>query len=83
MLKCIRSLYSRLPANRFVIIGGGGIMSAADAYETIRQGASLIQIYTALVYAGPRVIQEINRGLIELLDRDGFDHIQAAVGVDV
>lgn len=83
MLRCIRSLYSRLPANRFVIIGGGGIMSAEDAYETIRQGASLIQIYTALIYAGPRVIQEINRGLLELLDRDGLEHIQAAVGVDV
>ncbi|XZE52625.1 dihydroorotate dehydrogenase (quinone) [Planctomycetaceae bacterium SH139] len=83
MLKCIRSLYSRLPANRFVIIGGGGIMSAEDAYETIRQGASLIQIYTALVYSGPQVIHEINRGLLKLLNRDGFEHIQAAVGVDV
>jgi dihydroorotate dehydrogenase len=64
------------------VIGVGGVSTAKDAYEKIRAGASLVQLYTGLVYRGPTIARDINRGLIEYLDRDGFDHIEDAVGVD-
>ncbi|WP_117593988.1 quinone-dependent dihydroorotate dehydrogenase [Haloprofundus halophilus] len=64
------------------IIGVGGVSDAEGAYEKIRAGASLVQLYTALVYEGPSVACDINAGLLELLERDGFDSVEAAVGVD-
>ena len=80
---CIASLYPRLDHSRHVIIGGGGVFTAEDAYRKIRLGASLVQIYTALIYEGPGVVARINRGLAKLLARDGFPRIQDAVGVGV
>jgi dihydroorotate dehydrogenase len=65
------------------IIGVGGVTDAAGAYEKIRAGASLVQLYTGLVYEGPAIAREINRGLIELLERDGLDSIEAAIGADL
>jgi dihydroorotate dehydrogenase len=65
------------------VVGVGGISDAAGAYAKIRAGASLVQLYTALVYEGPTVAREINRGLLDLLERDGFDDVSAAVGVDL
>lgn len=62
------------------IIGVGGIASGADAYEKILAGASLIQLYTALVYQGPRLIREINTELYDRMRADGFTHISQAVG---
>lgn len=67
---------------RFVLVGCGGVFSAADAYRKIRLGASLVQMITGMIFEGPQVISEINRGLVELLKRDGFTSIQDAVGVD-
>jgi dihydroorotate dehydrogenase len=64
------------------LIGVGGIASAADAYARIRAGASLVQIYSALVYKGPMLAQRINTGLLQLLERDGFSRLSDAVGVD-
>lgn len=64
------------------IIGVGGISTAEDAYRKIRAGASLVQLYTGLIYEGPSVAKEINRGLIKRLNRDGFDSLNEAVGVD-
>jgi dihydroorotate dehydrogenase len=64
------------------LIGVGGISSAEDAYERIRAGASLIQIYSALVYQGPGLAKKINHGLIALMKRDGFANIAEAVGID-
>ncbi len=64
------------------IVGVGGISTAADAYEKIRAGASLVQLYTALIYQGPGVAATINRGLLAFLERDGFATIEDAVGVD-
>jgi dihydroorotate dehydrogenase len=64
------------------LIAAGGIDSAAEAYARIRAGASLVQIYSALVYHGPGLAKTIARGLIELLDRDGLAHIGDAVGLD-
>ncbi len=62
------------------IIGVGGIFTAADAYEKIKAGASLVEIYTGLIYEGPSIVKKINTGLIQLLEQDGFTHIQQAVG---
>jgi dihydroorotate dehydrogenase len=63
------------------LIGVGGIASAEDAYARIRSGASLVQVYSALVYEGPGLAKAINRGLVRLLKRDGFANISEAVGV--
>ena len=62
------------------LMGVGGIGSAAQAYEKIRAGASAVQLYTALVYGGISLVDEITRGLDELLARDGFANIADAVG---
>ena len=72
----------RLTHGRIPLVGVGGVASAADAYAKIRAGASLVQLYTALVFAGPALIGEIKTGLAELLRRDGFASIGEAVGAD-
>ena len=63
------------------LIGVGGIASADDAYARIRAGASLIQIYSGMVYEGPTLAKRINQGLIERLTRDGISHVAEAVGI--
>jgi dihydroorotate dehydrogenase len=65
------------------LIGVGGIGEAAHAYARIRAGASLVQLYSALVYEGPYLAARIHAALPELLRRDGFSHVGEAVGVDV
>lgn len=72
----------RLTEGRIPLIGVGGVASAADAYAKIRAGASLVQLYTALIFAGPTLIGDIKTGLAELLRRDGFTSIAEAVGAD-
>ncbi len=72
----------RLIQGRVPLIGVGGIGGAAEAYAKIRAGASLVQLYTALVYQGPGLIAEINAGLAEMLRRDGFSRMSEAVGAD-
>jgi dihydroorotate dehydrogenase len=67
---------------KVTIIGVGGIDSGISAYEKIRAGASLLQLYTGLVYKGPFVVSAIKQELAELLRRDGFSSLQKAVGVD-
>ena len=74
--------FYRLIGERLPIIGLGGIFSAEDAYAKIRAGASLVQIYTGLIYRGPALVTEVNRGLSALLKRDGLSHISQAVGLD-
>ena len=65
---------------KYVIIGLGGIVTADDAYDNIKAGASLIQIITGLIYGGPQAVKKINKGLVELLKRDGYATIGEAVG---
>lgn len=77
-----RLLFSRL-RGKVPIVGVGGIFTANDAYERIRAGASLVQLYTGLIYEGPRVVPRIVDGLAERLRRDGFSNVREAVGVDV
>ncbi|PZP86597.1 MAG: dihydroorotate dehydrogenase (quinone) [Azospirillum brasilense] len=64
------------------LIGVGGISSAEDAYAKIRAGASAVQLYTGLIYQGLGLVERINKGLVELLARDGFASVAQAVGVD-
>ncbi|MEM6646595.1 MAG: quinone-dependent dihydroorotate dehydrogenase [Bacteroidota bacterium] len=78
----VRYLYEKTEGT-LPIIGVGGVASAADAYAKIRAGASLVQLYTGMVYEGPGVIKAINEGLLELMERDGFRHIGEAVGADL
>jgi dihydroorotate dehydrogenase len=75
----VRYLYRRVQG-RIPIIGVGGIFSADDAYEKICAGASLVQLYTGLIYRGPSLPRQINAGLMRLLQRDGFTHLSEAVG---
>jgi dihydroorotate dehydrogenase len=78
-LQVVRRVYNRT-GGRLPIIGVGGIFSAADAWEMIRAGASLVQVYTGFVYGGPMVVKTINQGLVEILEREGLDSITKAVG---
>ncbi len=66
--------------DKLVIIGTGGIFSAADAYKKIKLGASLVQLITGMIYQGPQLISQINLGLIDLIKKDGFKNIGEAVG---
>lgn len=70
----------RLTEGRLTLIGVGGIGSGTDAYAKIRAGATLVQLYTAMTYEGPGLVTRIKRELLELLERDGFASIAAAVG---
>ncbi len=76
------SLLYRTTGGKLPIIASGGIFSADDAYRKIRAGASLIELYTGFIYRGPALIADIQRGLVDLLARDGFTSIQDAIGAD-
>jgi dihydroorotate dehydrogenase len=67
---------------RYGLIAAGGIFTAEDAYRKIRLGASLVQLYTGLVYRGPGVVKEILTGLAALLERDGARRVADVVGAD-
>lgn len=77
----LRRVYD-LTEGRVPLIGVGGIASAEDAYRKIRSGATLVQLYSALVYEGPGLIARITRDLPQLLARDGFVRVADAVGAD-
>lgn len=62
------------------LVGVGGIATAEDAWARIRAGASLVQLYSAMVYEGPGLAKRINAGLLALIKRDGFSTIAEAVG---
>ena len=70
----------RLVRGRIPLVGVGGVRSGDDAYAKIRAGASLVQLYTALVYQGPGLIARLKRELSALLRRDGFATVSQAIG---
>ncbi|GFR38340.1 dihydroorotate dehydrogenase (quinone) [Insulibacter thermoxylanivorax] len=80
-VEVIRQVY-RLTEGRIPILGSGGVFTGDDAYEMIRAGASLVEIYTSFIYRGPTINKTLNQELSNLLRRDGFTHISEAVGVD-
>jgi dihydroorotate dehydrogenase len=65
-----------------LLVSVGGIDSGAEVYRRLKAGASLVQLYTALVYGGPQILSTINDELEALLVRDGFDSVSEVVGVD-
>lgn len=73
----------RLTGGEMPLIGVGGIASDTDAYAKIRAGASLVQLYTALIYQGPGLVSRIKKGLAERLRADGFKNVSEAVGADL
>eukprot|EP00794_Sanderia_malayensis_P019006 gene19006-20918_t len=79
--KAVSDMY-KLTNGHVPIIGVGGILSGQDAYEKIRAGASLVQIYTVMTYDGPPVVTRIRRELAELLRKDGYESVTEAVGAD-
>ncbi len=74
-------MYSRV-GHQIPLIGVGGVFNGRDAYDKIRAGASLVQVYTALIYQGPGLINRIKRELAGLLRADGFASLSEAVGAD-
>jgi dihydroorotate dehydrogenase len=88
--KAVEELSNRMIAKVYkfyqgkkIIIGCGGVFGAEDAYKKIKLGASLIQLITGMIYEGPQLIGEVNRGLVKLLERDGYKNISEAVGNDL
>lgn len=77
----IKTLY-QMSRGGYVIIGCGGVFCAHDAYRKIRLGASLIQLITGMIFQGPQLIGEINKELLQLMKKDGFENISEAIGVD-
>jgi dihydroorotate dehydrogenase len=75
----IREIYKQTEG-KLPIIGSGGIFTAEDAYEKIVAGASMIEVYTGMVYQGPSINKQIQNGLLQLLKRDGYSHISEAIG---
>jgi len=78
----IRKTYQTY-GDRFVIIGVGGIFCAEDAYRKIKNGASIVELITGLIFEGPQLIGQINRDLVKLLQQDGYANIHEAIGTAV
>ena len=76
---CLAEMY-RLTKGKLPLIGCGGVASGADAYAKIRAGASLVQVYSALVFGGPGLVNRIKYELAALLRADGFNRVADAVG---
>ena len=75
----INKFYKKLN-NKVKIVGVGGVDSGKSAYEKIINGASLIQLYTGMVYQGPDIVNKITAELIDILKSNGFENISAAIG---
>jgi dihydroorotate dehydrogenase len=78
---CLAAMY-RYTRGRLPIVGCGGVASGADAYAKIRAGASLVQLYSALVYQGPGLVRRIKTELAAQLQIDGYASVADAVGAD-
>jgi dihydroorotate dehydrogenase (fumarate)/dihydroorotate dehydrogenase len=75
----LATLYG-IAGDRYALMAAGGVLTAEDAYRKLRLGATVVQLYTGLVYRGPTVVREILAGLLALLERDGFASVPDAVG---
>ena len=74
--------FRKASGGEMVLIAAGGIATAEDAWERIRAGASLVQIYTAMIYEGPGIARRMARGLAAILRREGFVSVGEAVGTE-
>jgi len=75
--------FRRMDRKKYVLLSAGAVTTAEDAYAKIRNGASLVQLFTAMVYEGPLLARRVALGLARLLERDGFKSVAEAVGADV
>ena len=66
-----------------ILISVGGISDAQDAYRRIKAGASLVQSLSGFIFKGPSMCKDINNGILELMDKDGYNHISQAIGADL
>lgn len=73
-----RALYGKT-----LLISVGGISDANEAYRRIKAGASLVQAYSGMIFEGPSMVRNINEGLLQLLQEDGYTHISQAIGADL
>ena len=78
----LKKMYS-LTNGQIPLIGVGGISNGVECYEKIKAGASLVQLYTALVYQGPSIVKKIKNEILSCLNTDGFKNIKEAVGTNV
>ena len=78
----LKKMYS-LTNGQVPLIGVGGVSNGKECYEKIKAGANLIQLYTALIYQGPNVVNRIKNELIDLMKTDGFNNIREIVGKEV
>lgn len=83
MRRTLRAWAHRADRRRYCLIASGGIGDAEDAYERICQGASMLQLYTALIYQGPKIVPNVLAGIRDRLRRDGFRCLSEAVGCRV
>jgi dihydroorotate dehydrogenase len=74
---------ARRVERQFPLIGCGGVGSGADAYAKIRAGATLVQLYSAMVFEGPPLVRRVKAELAALLARDGFASVSEAIGLDL
>ena len=77
----LKKMYN-LTNGQIPLIGVGGISSGIDCYEKIKSGASLVQLYTSLIYQGPSVIKKIKNELITCMNTDGYKNIKEVIGID-
>jgi len=80
--KILESIY-RETQGSIILIGVGGVSSGHDAYQKIKLGASLVQLYSAFAFQGPSLINRINKELVQLVKKDGFNSISEAIGSGV
>ena len=79
--EALRKMY-KLTKGKIPIIGVGGVTNAEDVYQKMKLGASLVQVYTALIYEGPGLPATIKQDLLKLLKRDGYENITEIIGID-
>lgn len=80
-IECIRTMY-RLTNGTIPIIGVGGVGSGRDAYDKLKAGASLIQVYSMKLYEGPGVVSRIRKELADELAENGYKSVEVVVGAD-
>jgi len=78
----LKKMYS-LTNGQIPLIGVGGITSGSDCYVKLKSGASLVQLYTALIYSGPYLVSKMNKELVDLIKTDGYKNISEVIGKSV
>ena len=78
----LKKMYN-LTNGQIPLIGVGGVSNGIECYEKIKSGASLVQLYTSLIFQGPRIVQDIKEELLLCLKTDGFKNVKEAIGIDV